>query len=79
MKTTWTACASLAALCIALGACSNVPVAGGSEPAAEKHYRTGSNLPVGERDRSGVTVVDKDIDKTIIRPITPIRLPGSTG
>ena len=79
MKTTWMACTSLASFCIALGACSNAPVAGDTSPPKEKQYRTGSNLPVGDHDRSGVTVVDKDVDKTIIRPITPIRLPGSTG
>lgn len=45
---------ALAALIVAACAETSIPEDAGSH---EKQYRTGSNLPVGERDR-GVTTVD---------------------
>ena len=37
----------------------------------EKVYRTGSNLPVGERDRSGVGVVSGEAAQGIVSPPIP--------
>ena len=61
-----------------LGGCAQAHLNENADVPRQKDYRTGSNLPVGERDKSGVGVVDKDGAQDLIRPKIVTR-PGSGG
>lgn len=62
-----------------LGACAQTQLNASADAPKQKEYRTGSNLPIGESGRSGVTVTDKDALQDQIRRTIPLPKPGQGG
>lgn len=68
---------SIALAC--LGACAQIQTSENGTTPMQKEYRTGSNLPIGERDRSGVAIADKEAAQGQLRPAGLPRPPASGG
>lgn len=53
---------------MSLGACAQLQIGENGNSPRQKEYRTGSNLPIGERDRSAVSIADKEAAQSLVRP-----------
>ena len=51
-----------------LGACAQIQTSENGATPTQKEYRTGSNLPIGERDKSGVSIADREAAQGLVRP-----------